>query len=217
MTSRPVLYSFRRCPYAMRARLALSVSGLMVELREVVLRDKPPAMLEASPKGTVPVLVAGDRVIEESDEIMFWALRQSDPENWLQPWRENRPAVEALIVENDGPFKRHLDRYKYPVRYPEENIVAEEQRDAALEILAGWDSLIGRGGWLFGEEVSVADMALLPFVRQYAHVDKDWFDARPIPGVKAWLERFLASDRFRAIMQKFDQWQEGTKGVTFPP
>lgn len=216
MTSRPVLYSFRRCPYAMRARLAISVSRLTVELREVVLRDKPPSMLEASPKGTVPVLVAGDRVIEESDEIMFWALRQSDPENWLQPWRENRPAVEALIVENDGPFKRHLDRYKYPVRYPDENIVAEEQRDAALEILSGWESLIGRGGWLFGEEVSVADMALLPFVRQYAHVDKDWFDDQPIPAVKDWLERFLASDRFKAIMPKFDQWQEGTGGVAFP-
>lgn len=212
----PVLYSFRRCPYAMRARLAIASSGVKVELREVVLRDKPAAMLAASPKGTVPVLVDGDRVIEESDEIMFWALRRNDPEGWLLPWRENRPAVEALIVENDGPFKRHLDRYKYPVRYPEENIVADEQRDAALEILSGWDRKLSRGGWLFGRKPGIADFALLPFVRQYAHVDKAWFDEQPIPAVKQWLEDFLSSERFAAIMPKFDQWQDGLPGVAFP-
>ena len=212
----PVLYSFRRCPYAMRARLAIAAAGIRVELREVVLRAKPAALLAASPKGTVPVLVAGDRVIEESDEIMFWALRQNDPDDWLYAWRENRPAVEALIVENDGPFKRHLDRYKYPVRYPDENIVPEDQRDAALEILKGWDRKIARGGWLFGEEPGIADYAVLPFVRQFAFVDRDWFDAQPIPALHAWLDAFLASDRFAAVMPKFDPWQDGDRGIAFP-
>ncbi len=114
----PILYSFRRCPYAMRARMAIAASGQTCALREVVLRNKPPEMIAVSPKGTVPVLVLPDeRVIEESLEIMHWALGRNDPQGWLAPLNDDRDALDAMIAENDGPFKDALDRYKYPTRY----------------------------------------------------------------------------------------------------
>jgi len=207
MASKPVLYSFRRCPYAMRARLALLASGIPVALREVVLRDKPAAFLVASASGTVPCLVADDGVLDESLDIMLWALRHRDPEGWL-----NMPSVGFdWIARCDGPFKSALDRTKYPPRYPDAD--PEESRAAAHAFLADLEAEMGE--WIF-DRPSVADYAILPFVRQFALVDKSRFDAQPWPRVQAWLERFLASGRFEGTMKKYPQWQEGDAEVAFP-
>ncbi|SOE18800.1 glutathione S-transferase [Hoeflea halophila] len=205
--TKPVFYSFRRCPYAIRARLALASAGLDVELREVVLRDKPMAFLEASPSATVPCLVTSDGVLDESLDVMIWALKQNDPEGWL-----NMPeAGFDWIARTDGPFKHALDRTKYANRYP--GVDAASQRDIAADFLAELDAAMGE--WIF-EKASLADFAILPFVRQFAFVDKDWFDAQPWPKLQGWLKRFLASERFAHVMMKYPQWQPGDAAVTFP-
>jgi glutathione S-transferase len=208
----PVLYSFRRCPYAMRARLALAASGEPYELREVVLRDKPAELLAASPKGTVPVLVLPDgRVIEESLEVMLWALRRKDLEGWLVPPKASLDDMLALITGNDGEFKRSLDRYKYPNRYPEESAgdaqaFAQLHRAQGAAWLARLDGML-EGGWLFGARASLADMALLPFVRQFAHTDAAWFAAQPWPRLQAWLAGFEASAPYACVMGKHAPWR----------
>ena len=207
----PVLYSFRRCPYAMRARLALAVSGEPYELREVVLRDKPAELLAASPKGTVPVLVLPDgEVIEQSLDVMLWALRRHDPEGWLAPPRGSLDDMLALVSHNDGEFKRSLDRYKYPNRYPDESAgdvqaFALLHRAQGAAWLARLDGMLD-GGWLFGARASLADMALLPFVRQFAHTDEAWFAAQPWPRLLAWLAGFEGGTRFQAVMEKHAPW-----------
>lgn len=199
--SLPILYSFRRCPYAMRARLALDVAGIALEHREILLKDKPPQMLEASPKGTVPVLVLSDgRVLEESLDVMHWALEQNDPEGWLDLDEE----AKALIAQNDGPFKRALDRYKYPNRYENADPLAE--RASALAMLEGLEARLEAKGWLSGQQPGFADFAIAPFIRQFAHTDKDWFDAQPLPKLQAWLETILTSPRFVRIMSKHALW-----------
>jgi len=196
----PVLYSFRRCPYAMRARMALSMSGTGYEHREVVLRDKPPQMLKVSPKGTVPVLVTeDDLVIEESLDIMRWALEQSDPEGWLG--RNDA----ALVETNDGPFKHHLDRYKYATRY--EDAQPDEHRAAALEILEQLERRLEERAYLCGDTRGFADIAIFPFIRQFANTDRAWFAAQDLPRVQAWLEGLVSCDLFAAIMTKHPQWQ----------
>ncbi len=208
--SPPVLWTFRRCPYAMRARLAIASAGVAVELREILLRDKPDAFLVASPKGTVPVVQIGDKVIEESLDVMFWALNQNDPEDWLE-----MPGVGFdLIDEADGPFKQALDRTKYAVRFPDVDIEVERHK-AGLFILK-LDGMLSDKAWLFGDAPRLADMAVLPFVRQFAHVDLDWFTAQPWPHVTRWLEAFKASDRFRSIMTKYPQWHPGDAPTAFP-
>lgn len=202
----PLLYSFRRCPYAMRARLALSVSETAVEHREILLRDKPQAMLDASPKGTVPVLVLPDgAVLEESLDIMRWALARRDPENWLAPGE----AMDALIAGCDGEFKHHLDRYKYATRHATDPV---EHRTAAGAFLARLESRLAGTAQLFGDGMSMADAAIFPFVRQFAQTDRDWFDAQDWPGLKAWLAAHLASARFAAIMHKYPLWQASQDG-----
>lgn len=207
----PVLYSFRRCPYAMRARLAIACSGTQVELREVVLRDKPPAFLDKSPSGTVPCLVLEGAVpplvIDESFDIMLWALRQNDPLGWL----EMPQAGYDWISRCDGPFKMALDRTKYGTRYPDED--PEHHRSKAAAFLTDLNAQIGT--WIF-ESPSLADYAILPFVRQFAFIDKAWFDAQPWPDLQDWLARFLASDRFEGIMQKYPKWQAGDPLTRFP-
>ncbi|MEO1700470.1 MAG: glutathione S-transferase [Pseudomonadota bacterium] len=209
----PILYSFRRCPYAMRARLAITSAAQQVELREIVLRDKPQPMIEASPKATVPVLVLPDgRVIDESRDVGQWALSLNDPENWLS---KNRAQTAAIIDTNDGPFKRALDRYKYPGRYPDEAVAAEEQRDMAALTIRDYEARLTRSDWLLGDKASWADFAVLPFVRQYAHVDKDWFWAQDWHHVIGWLERFLASEPFAYAMTKFPLWAENAEPVLF--
>ncbi len=208
----PVLYSFRRCPYAMRARLALAVSGLQYEHREITLKNKPAAMLAASPKGTVPVLVLPDgRVIDESLDIMLWALRQNDPAHWLVHPGATLEDMLDLIRVNDGAFKRNLDRYKYPNRYPQESeadtaAFAVTQRDLGARWLDEMDGRMG-DGWLFGNHASLADMATLPFVRQFAHTDAAWFEAQPWAQLQAWLAAFEASSLYLGVMDKRDIWQ----------
>ncbi|AYQ29648.1 MULTISPECIES: glutathione S-transferase [unclassified Polaromonas] len=208
----PVLYSFRRCPYAMRARLALAVSGARVEHREITLKNKPAEMLAASPKGTVPVLVLpGGDVIEESLDVMLWALRRNDPEQWLTPAQGSIDDMLALVAGNDGAFKRSLDRYKYPNRYAEEsagdaNAFAQQQRALGAAWLHKLDGML-EGGWLFGARASLADMALLPFVRQFVHTDPAWFAAQPWPRLQAWLAQFEASALYTGVMEKHAPWQ----------
>ena len=190
-----VLYSFRRCPYAMRARMALRYSGVPLSIVEVSLKAKPAEMLAASPKATVPVLVCADgSVIEQSLDIMHWALARHDPDNWLQP------GCAALIEENDTRFKVLLDRYKYAIRYPEHPM--EYYRAQGAEFLQRLEDVLARSAYLAGPALSLADVALAPFVRQFAHVDREWFAQAPLPHLNAWLERFLASDLFVSVMAK---------------
>lgn len=211
----PTLYSFRRCPYAMRARLAVLASGVACELREIVLRDKAPEFLAASPKGTVPVVVTqSGAVIEQSLDVMRWALEQNDPEGWLAPDGAPPGAVDALIAECDGPFKDSLDRYKYANRYEGADPLGE--RAKAEVFLRKLDRRLAGSAYLFGDDVSLADMAIVPFVRQFANVDRAWFDAQDWPHLTAWLEGFLASERFEAIFKKYPKWQAGDAPTAFP-
>jgi glutathione S-transferase len=210
------LYSFRRCPYAMRARLAIAQSGIQCELREVVLKDKPQQLIELSPKATVPVLLtADDKVIDESIDIAFWALAQHDPDNWYQSLTsEQHEQMLALIENNDGEFKYFLDRYKYADRYPEQD--ERFYREQGEKTLTRLEQLLTEHDCLLRDSWTLADIALLPFIRQFAFVDKDWFDSAPYPRVRAWLEAFLESDLFRTVMKKYPQWQEGDEPVVFP-
>ena len=205
----PVLYSFRRCPYAMRARLALHVSGLAFEHREVVLKNKPAHMLSLSPKGTVPVLwlrsAAGDQVLEQSQDIMLWALRQNDPLGWLPSTEAATSDATALIAHNDGPFKRQLDRYKYPNRSGLASGLAD--RDEAALWLNTLDARLRAQPFLAGVQFGLADAALAPSVRQYAHTDPAWFAAQPWGPLAAWLAAFEGSALFEAFMQKHTPWQ----------
>ena len=190
-----VLYSFRRCPYAMRARMALRYSGVPLSIVEVSLKAKPAQMLAASPKGTVPVLVCADgSVIEQSLDIMHWALARHDPDNWSQP------GCNELIEANDTTFKVLLDRYKYAIRYPEHPMAFYRAQGA--EFLQRLEDVLTRSPYLAGPALSLADVALAPFVRQFAHVDRDWFAQAPYPHLNAWLERFLASELFSSVMRK---------------
>ncbi len=208
--SAPVLYSFRRCPYAMRARMALWVAGVTVELREVKLAAKPPALLAASPKATVPVLVLPQgTVIDQSLDIMRWALGRNDPEFWLAG------EDAALIAANDGVFKHHLDRAKYPGRYAEDD--GTDHRAAGLALLAPLEARLADAPWLCGEARSLTDIALFPFIRQFAAIDPAWFAAQPLPRLQAWLELLRDSDLFASIMPKFAVWQEGDAPVLFGP
>lgn len=204
----PILYSFRRCPYAIRARLALYASGIAVELREVVLRDKPASMLKASPKGSVPVLILSDgSVIDESWDIMLWALRQRDPDGWLGKNEGYLTAGTPLLIENDTDFKKYLDRYKYPDRYPEyQKIHYRMQGEVFLQALE--DRLL-TNPYLLGNTLSVVDVAIFPFIRQFSDVDKHWFAQAPYPSLRHWLKEFLDSESFAAVMEKKQPWHPG--------
>jgi glutathione S-transferase len=205
----PVLYSFRRCPYAMRARLALAVSGMRHELREVRLANKPAAMLLASPKGSVPVVVRPDgTVIEESLDIMRWALGAEDPEAWLS--RDD----PALIAINDGAFKHDLDRYKYAERHGSDRAA---HRESGFVFLRELDGRLMGAGQLCGRARGFADAAIMPFVRQFAAVDREWFDAQPLSHLKAWLHGHLASRLFNTIMVRLPAWSPGDLPVIVGP
>ena len=195
--SEALLYSFRRCPYAMRARLALHYAGVPVRIIEVSLKAKPAEMLALSPKGTVPVLVVDGVVIDESLAIMQWALAQHDPEDWLLG---GDPTVLALIAENDHGFKHHLNRYKYAERYPEQPM--EQYRAEGEVFLQKLDGLLAGRSYLLADHPSLADMAVAPFVRQFAHVDRQWFASTPYTRLQQWLEAFLHSPLFIGVMAK---------------
>lgn len=211
----PVLYSFRRCPYAMRARLALAATGQACELREVALKNKPQGLLQASPKGTVPVLVLPDgRVLEQSLDIMLWALQRQDPGGWLTPSQGTLQDMLALIAQCDGPFKQALDCCKYPSRYPDADTTLA--RTQAVQWLQGLDARLTRHPFLLGDHPALADMAIAPFVRQFAGIDAAWWNARPWPRLQAWLAHWQASRLFESVMPKLPAWVDGTVGVAFP-
>ncbi len=217
-TTTPVLYSFRRCPYAMRARLALHVSGVVYEHREVVLKNKPAHMLSLSPKGTVPVLwlpmTAGDCVLEQSLDIMLWALHQRDPLGWLPASDAAMADALALIAQSDGPFKQQLDRYKYPHRSGLTSGTAD--RDMAATWLQSLDARLQAEPFLTGHHLGLTDAAIAPFVRQYAHTDRGWFAAQPWLVLAKWLADFEASELFAAIMHKHVPWQESAQNSQEP-
>ena len=213
MTSTPILYSFRRCPYAIRARLAVAYAGVEVELREVVLKNKPEEMLEASAKGTVPVLVLPDgKVIDESMDVMHWALDHADREHWSSPTATE--TVEHWIEENDGPFKHWLDRYKYADRHPEHP--QEWYREQASAHLSALETALADHPWLHGDQRGFADAALFPFIRQFAFVDMDWFATSPYPNLRAWLNRWLEDPLFLIIMDKYPRWEPDQEPVSLP-
>ena len=208
----PVFWSFRRCPYAMRARLALKSAGQQVWLREILLRDKPAAFLAVASDGTVPVLVLPDgQMIAESRDIMLWALRRADPHGWLNGLSEAQ--IDQHFDLLDGPFKFHLDRYKYASRY--DRAATETHRRAAAEIAKGWDQRLAGQASLSGEQLGLLDYASLPFVRQFRIADPDWFDAQDWPCLNSWLTDFLDSTQLAAIMEKYPLWQEGEPGRLF--
>ena len=207
----PILYSFRRCPYAMRARLALAYARLPVEIREIELGDKPADLLAISPEATVPVLQLADgKVIEESLEVMRWALDQSDPDQWLGVQKE---LTDELILANDTSFKKNLDRYKYHSETSEHS--KEHYRELAVEFLRHLERCLVRneGRGLVRGTPSLADFAIFPFVRQFAGADQAWFDAAPFPALQVWLTTRIRSDRFAQAMRKYPLWKPGTTGV----
>lgn len=212
----PILYSFRRCPYAMRARLALLLSGLEVELREVILRSKPNEMLELSPKGTVPVLLTSQgQVVEESLDIMYWALNQNDPNNLLcQGDSQTQTVIASLIDHNDHVFKTHLDRYKYFDRHPEQ--LQSFYREQGEETLRALEARLNHQRCLCGDNPSLADYAIVPFIRQFAHVDREWFYSAEYPALQAWLNHFLESGTFKRVMKKYPQWEAESPVTCFP-
>jgi glutathione S-transferase len=204
----PILYSFRRCPYAIRARMALAVSGTRCELREVRLNMKPASMVAASPKGTVPVLVLPDgSVIDESLDIMRWALTRCDPEGWLSR------ADAALIATNDHAFKQDLDRYKYPELHDNDPL---EHRRRGMAFLHELDARLSAHRQLCGSARGLADAALMPFVRQFAAVDREWFAAQPLGHLQIWLNGHLASDLFDTVMMRAAPWSSGDTPVFLP-
>ncbi len=211
------LYSFRRCPYAMRARLAIVLAELKVELREIVLKNKLAQMLAISPKGTVPVLElvetdgSSRRVIEESRDILQWALEQHDPQAVL----DVEPAsAQALIEQNDNEFKHWLDRYKYSDRYPElSQLEYRERGELFLQVL---ETLLAKHRYLLGDTISSADIGIMPFVRQFAHVDQEVFYQLPYPHLQQWLRNWLQHPAFQQVMVKLPAWQEGDPLVVFP-
>ncbi|MEY4277298.1 MAG: hypothetical protein RI975_564 [Pseudomonadota bacterium] len=199
-----ILYSYRRCPYAMRARMALKYASIEVEIREISLRDKPASMLQISPKGTVPVLQLGDLVIEQSVEIMHWALEQSDPDGWLSV---DQQLANAWLNTNDGPFKKLLDQYKYPNRHPELN--PQEVLDSAVALMLDpMETALSKKAFLMGEHLSWIDVAIFPFIRQFSMVNLEQFEALPLPKLKHWLAKRLESKLFQSVMHKYPVWVE---------
>lgn len=209
--SPPLLYTYRRCPYAMRARMALLVANVAFDAHEIILRDKPAAMLSRSPKGTVPVLALPDgEVLEQSWDIVEWALTQNHATAEVQHWwhQAQTPDNLELLHRNDGDFKYHLDRYKYPERFATSgNTEASNEpaghRDQAVKVLLEpLEQRLAKERFLGGTQPCATDLGIFPFVRQFAAVDPAWFDSSPLPHVKSWLTHWLGSPLFKACMQK---------------
>jgi glutathione S-transferase len=210
----PVLYSFKRCPYAMRARMALKLADIKCELREVRLNNKPNHMLEVSPKGTVPILILKDSVIDESMEIINWVLTKVDLfKNDIS--QDQIDLSEEIILNFDNKFKHHLDRYKYSTRYEDADL--EFHQNECLNILYDLEKIISNGDWIFGDKLNKLDISILPFIRQYRIANPEWFDSqKDICKVKKILRNFLDSKLFIEIMQVYDVWEEGSDPTYFP-
>ncbi len=201
LMQQPLLYTYRRCPYAMRARMALLQAGIAFTAHEIVLRDKPAEMLRVSPKGTVPVLVLPDgRIIEESWDIMQWAFDGRDESGWWQ--RAQSDICRTLMGLNDGPFKQHLDGYKYPGRDPSHKAPALHREEAERCLLQPLERQLADHPFLGGDEPCAADLAIFPFVRQFRGVDESWFDAQPFHATQRWLRAWLDSELFQRCMRK---------------
>ena len=206
----PILYTFRRCPYAIRARMTLRYAALEYEHREVLLKNKPDAMRKASPKATVPTMVLPDgRVLDESIDIISWALQINDPQHWLPSPTDT--AAQALMHENDFVFKQHLDHYKYADRFPQHS--AAHYREQACEFLNKLESQLRANDYLTSPQLNMTDVAIFPFIRQFAFVDKAWFDQAPYPSLQSWLQRQLDSELFQQVMDKYPAWQDGDDAV----
>ncbi len=211
----PILYSFRRCPYAMRARMSILSAGIRCELREVVLREKPAEMISISPKATVPVLELLDgTIIDESIDIMKWALTQRDPENWLKPSNSKLNGALSFVGETEIQFKSHLDRYKYPNRYDDSNPI--QHRTECCKFIAQLETKLAKTPYLFGADVCIADIAVFPFIRQFANTDRNWFNNLPYRHTQKWLDKLLKGKLFDIAMKKYPQWQSGNNLVFFP-
>jgi glutathione S-transferase len=192
------LYNYRRCPYAMRARMALVNSKIQCKVHDIDFRNKPAVMLDASPKGTVPVLITNNnQIIDESLDIMLWALKQNDPEKWTI---NNLDQQMELISENDTDFKKNLDRYKYPNRFDGED--CSNARENAVIFLEKLNERLSTQSNLFGNQITMADIAIFPFIRQFANVDHEWFDTLPLTHIKEWLKRHLSSNLFKTVFKK---------------
>ncbi|MDA0949919.1 MAG: glutathione S-transferase N-terminal domain-containing protein [Proteobacteria bacterium] len=210
----PILYSFKRCPYAMRARMAIKLANVRCEIREIRLNNKPEHMLEASPKGTVPVLILEDKIIDESIEIIEWVL---DQDNVFEGNLNQNEVVlsEKLISIFDEKFKYHLDRYKYAARY--NNVNSDKNRSQCMEILIELNQIISNKKWIFGESINKLDISILPFIRQFRIANPEWFDMQvSIHSVKRVLNNFLESELLNEIMINYDEWKEGSKPEYFP-
>lgn len=206
----PLLYSFRRCPYAIRARMAIYSAAIPIRIEEVSLKDKPRALLECSSKGTVPVLVDGDKVIDESLEIMQWALEQNDPDNWyVSLSQEELSNSHELIGDNDGEFKTWLDRYKYADRHPEHS--QEYYRSQCGSYLERLEAVLQHQLCLIKHEITFADIAIFPFVRQFSMVDQDWFSQGPYPNLNRWLRSLLELPLFIRVMAKQSAKKAGSQ------
>jgi len=210
----PILYSFKRCPYAMRARMALKLADITCEIREVSLSNKPNHMLKISPKGTVPVLILKDKIIDESIDIINWVISKTDifKENLDQNKLE---LSDEMICIFDDKFKYHLDRYKYSNRYKDADL--EFHRSECKKLLVSLEHLISNNVWFFGDKLNKLDISILPFIRQFKIADIDWFDSqKDIPKVKGVLDNFLESKLFIEIMHNYKVWEEGSDSVYFP-
>lgn len=200
----PVLYSFRRCPYAIRARMALYYAAINIELVEVSLKNKPQAMLVASPKGTVPVLCAEGKVLDESLDIMLWALTLNDPDCWyVQQSETNRENISQLVKENDNCFKPWLDKYKYADRHPEQT--QDFYRTQCEVFILKLEHKLATQSWLSGTGITLSDIAIFPFIRQFSMVDQTWFEQSPYPHTRQWLQTLLTLPLFLQVMAKTHQ------------
>ena len=210
----PILYSFRRCPYAIRARLALYACNVTVEIREVSLKNKPIAMLKASQKGTVPVLIANNgKTIDESLDIMHWALQKSERTDWLSNESLTTTQAEQLIHQNDNEFKYFLDRYKYFDRYPEHS--QDYYLQKALPFLIAIEEILSKHKFLSGSEFRFTDAAIAPFIRQFYMVDQPRFKQLNLSNIDTWLSLFLTKPLFKNIMEKYPVWQQGDEITLF--
>ena len=210
----PILYSFIRCPYAMRARMALKLTNTKCEIREVRLNNKPKQMIDKSPKGTVPVLVLEKKVIDESNDIIEWALSSNNIFDGNID-HDQKDLTNNLIELFDSKFKYNLDRYKYATRY--ENIDKDKHKKECLEILINLENVISNEGWILGSKINKLDISILPFIRQFRIADIEWFDKQnKIKGVQKILFNFLDSNLFKEVMYKYDVWEENAEPQFFP-
>ena len=202
----PILYTFRRCPYAMRARLALRSSKIIVEVREIKLQEKPPEFLKLSPKGTVPVLIrTSGEVIEESLDIISWALSVNDPQKWLAKGKLEDQEIAKLLDDLENEFKINLDKYKYTGRFSEAN--QNLYRDKNLYFLKKLNFYIKNNKALNCKHLTLIDYAIFPFIRQFRNVDQDWFDKLNLNFLSKWINQIIDSEEFSSIMKKFKKWE----------